>query len=411
MARVLVVDDRVDVLQTIAEDLEDSGFQVVTARDGAEGWSHFREFSPNLIITDLRMPNEDGIDLLRRVRTISSTPVILLTAYGDIPTAVEAMRSGATEFLTFPEELDRAIERARELLAPDSGAGEASELQKLLPGRSASIRRVRDRVLALAPLGVPVLVCGEAGSGRDTVVEAVHRLSRADQDLVRIRATDPAANDEWSRKLDAPVYLDQVEHHPPEAQKHWAERLRNIGPEARVRGFRLFASSCADLAELAREGTFHAGFADALRRFTVSLPSLRDRTEDLSDLVAVFVERITRTVGRTEVRVLPAALARFRSYSWPGNLRELASVLERLVAFSRDGTIGSKAVDQVLRESVESVASFRSRRERIERDELIALLRKYGGNLAAVARHLGMSRSAVHYRVRKHGLLTTKKRS
>lgn len=410
MRTVLVVDDREDVRETIAEDLEESGFRVITAGDGVEGWRCFRDVRPDAVISDLRMPREDGLGLLRRVRSVSGVPVILLTAYGDVPTAVEAMKSGATEFLTFPEELDRAVARVQSLFEAAAGPGDRELVERALPGRSVAMRRLRDRVHALVPLRVPVLVCGEPGSGRGEVVALIHRLSRGSESLVRIRPQDPAARDPWSGDLDAPVYLEDVEAHPLEAQRRWAERLRGNATRRSGRAFRFFASTALDLSELARCGRFDVDLAAELLRFRIEIPPLRERVEDLPELVAGRVAEIGQAVGRGSVRVLPAALARLRAYSWPGNERELRSVLERLVAFATDGAITRRAVDEVLGEAVESLRAFRSRRARLEREELIALLRECGGNLAEVARRMGMSRSAIHYRVHKHGLFPKARR-
>lgn len=403
MKTVLVVDDRIDVREAIAEDLTEGGFRVVTAEDGLQGWRRFSEISPSLVVTDVRMPVSDGIDLLRRVRAVSSVPVVLLTAYGDIPTAVQAMRSGATDFLTFPEDMDRVVHLATSLVTPSGRETQNDVLDELLPGRGRAIRTVQKRVTALAPLSVPVLVQGAAGTGRDTVVESLRRLSGGATDFVRIRPSDPAANDAWTAKLDANVYLDRVEDHPAEAQSRWSKRLEAVEREGEAGGFRLFASTSVDLRRRAQEGSFDRNLADQLTRFTISLPTLRDRVEDLPELLACLTEKIK--VGRSGIRIRPAAASLLRSYPWPGNLRELESVLERLIAFSDDGVIGKEVVREILNDSRESLAAFRRHRETVEREELVRLLGICGGNVAEVARQLDMSRSAVHYRLRKHGLV------
>ena len=170
-ARVLVVDDQSEARALLARDLEEAGFGVVEAGDGVEGWERFRRVGPDLVVTDLRMPRADGIELLRRIRSVSNVPVILLTAYGDVPTAVAAMKGGAQEVFHFPDDLDQLIPRIRELSV--RGAAAYGALETALAGRTPAMRRVRERVRALAPLPPPALVRGEAGTGRDSVALAL----------------------------------------------------------------------------------------------------------------------------------------------------------------------------------------------------------------------------------------------
>jgi two-component system response regulator HydG len=286
----------------------------------------------------------------------------------------------------------------------------ASNLDEIVVGRSASMRRVRDRIAGLAPLRVPVLVVGESGSGRDQIVKAFHDLSAERRaKLVRIRG-DSGAESNTPPSTRA-IYLDEIAGLAPETQIRWLERLREVEAGAGAHSARLYASTSEDLASRARDGSFHPELAQRLLRFRVELPPLRDRLEDIRPLVDVLVPQIGARLGRRRVRVLPSAIARFKQHTWTGNVRELAEVLERLIAFSADGAIGRAQVEEVLASSPESVSSLRDRRRRKQRDELVALLEACGGNLAEVARRLDMSRGAIVYRARQHGLLPRKKRS
>ena len=188
-AKVLLVDDRAEARALVAGDLSQAGLAVVEARDGIEAWNRFRAEAPDLVVSDLRMPRADGIELLRRIRGISSVPVILLTAYADVATAVEVMKGGAQEFFTFPEDLERMIARARELALASASRPEDERLAQLIAGRSVAMRRVRERIRALAGLRVPVLVRGEPGSGRDQVARAIHLCGGSgDAPLLTLRA-------------------------------------------------------------------------------------------------------------------------------------------------------------------------------------------------------------------------------
>jgi len=402
-AKVLLVDDRAEARALVAGDLSQAGLAVVEARDGIEAWNRFRAEAPDLVVSDLRMPRADGIELLRRIRGISSVPVILLTAYADVATAVEVMKGGAQEFFTFPEDLERMIARARELAFASASRPEDERLAQWVAGRSIAMRRVRERIRALAGLRVPVLVRGEPGSGRDQVARAIHLCGGSgDAPFVALRAGGAAPAPRIA--AGGAFYLDEISRFSVPEQAHWYERLR--GAEAEAAGApRVLACASEDLGERAREAGFHPGLAEKLQRFALLLPPLRERLEDIAQLAPLLAARIGAAMGRPAVQLDRGALALLREQQWPGNVRELASVLERLVAFSAHGAITRERVREVLGESPDSVDSLRLRREHQQREELVALLAVCRGNLAEVARRQGLSRGAVIYRVQKHGLL------
>ena len=285
-------------------------------------------------------------------------------------------------------------------------AGDLAELDRLaerVAGRSPAMRRVRERIRALAGLSVPVLVRGEPGTGRDQVARAIHTLGgggHAALLTVRAGAAAPAprlpAGGAW--------FLDEVADYSPAEQAHWFEQLR--ATEAAGPGSpRVFACTSEDLAERAGAGAFHAGLAEKLQRFAILLPPLRERLEDVAQLAPLLAGRIGASMGRPCVQLDRGALALLREQQWPGNVRELAGVLERLVAFSARGAITRERVREVLGETPGGVDSLRLRREAQQREELVALLADCRGNLAEVARRQNLSRGAVIYRAQKHGLL------
>jgi DNA-binding NtrC family response regulator len=390
--------------ELVAGDLAEAGFRVVEAENGLEGWRQFRRNQPDLVVTDLRMPGADGIELLRRIRGVSSVPVILLTACGDVPTAVAAIKGGAEEFLTFPDDLDRVVDRAHELTRGAVALTDSEKLAERLVGKSAAMRRLRDRVRALAPLQVPVLVSGEPGTGHDHVVRCLHELGAGD----RAKLVPVASGDAGVLRRPAPgtaYYLDEVGRFAPAEQVHWFERLCETEGAEPGDAFRVFASTSEDLALRARDGSFHPAFAERLLRFQVPIAPLRERSGDIGALVSHLADRIGKEMRRERVRLDRSAVALLRSLAWPGNVRELANVVEKLVAFSPSGDVNRECVREVIGESSDSVALLRHQRSQQQREELVALLESCGGNLAEVARRLDISRGAVIYRAQKHGLL------
>jgi DNA-binding NtrC family response regulator len=403
LPRILIVDDRAEARALVAGDLAEAGFQISEAGDGAEGWLRFRRDSPDVVVTDLRMPRSDGIELLGRIRSVSNVPVLLLTAYADVPTAIAAIKGGAQEYLHFPDDLDRLVPRVRELAGHGSPSG-PHRLEDRVAGRCVAMRRVRERIRALARLHLPVLVCGERGSGRDTVVGALHAFGeRPDAPLVAVRSGAGGA-------LEVPaggavLYLDDVETLSPSEQAHWLRVLRNAETSPDDRLIRVLASTQEDLRARVERGDFDPGLAEILTRFSIVLPPLRERREDFAHLVPILASRAGERLGRARIRFDRGAMALLRSQLWPGNVAELGSVIEKLVAFSVSGSISRNQVRDVLGESRDGVAALRSRRNRSEREELVALLELCGGNLAEVARRIGISRGAVIYRAQKHGLV------
>ncbi len=251
---------------------------------------------------------------------------------------------------------------------------------------------------------VPVLVCGESGTGRDCIVNALHLLSsRGDTPLISIRGGDPI-----SLKVPPPgsvVYLDEIGRLEPDEQVRWFEYIREMEKSGPRRVARVYASTSADLGASAGEDSFHPKLSNQLLRFTILLPPLRERIEDLDQIVPIIVTRLGEAMGRERAHIEAPAIEYLKSQPWLGNVRELSAVLEKLVAFSPRGDVTRDQVEQVLGELPASVASIRSRRSRRQREELSALIDSCGGNLAEVARQLSISRGAVIYRAQKFGLL------
>ncbi len=398
---VLLVDDRIEARAAIGARLEEAGFEVVEAEDGIHGWKRFQETKPDLVVTDLRMPRSDGIQLLRRIREISSVPVVLITAYGDVPTAVTAMKGGAQEFFTFPDDLKALVERAMALVQSSHREAETEEIEGRITGKSEAMRRVRERIVGLAPLRVPILVAGEAGSGRSQVVSTLHLLGNGSRE--RIVLADPDEPRPLRRENES-VFLDHVEHFPMDAQAFWFNQIQEMEHRENSIG-RLYASTSRDLVEQATHGEFLTELAAQLVRFTVPLVPLRDRIDDLDQLVPLLVNQIGNAMGRDSIHVAPDALKALKAHAWPGNVRELAQTLERVIAFTNSGRVTEDQVEEILGQSQRNVRSLRERRTREQREELVALFEQCGGNIAEVARRLDLSRGAVTYRAQKFGLL------
>jgi len=398
---VLVVRDRSESRKWVSNELGFAGFRVVEADGGQDGWASFRHEVPDLVVTDVRLPGAAEIDFLQRIRGVSNVPVILCAAGGDVPSAVAAIKAGAQDFLTPPD--DRVRLRARALaLTSDDSQENGTEGAATIVGPGDATCRLRDRVCALGPLRVPVLISGEQGVGHDHVARCLHTLDKAtESDLVVVSSGSPIAHRAPSAGLT--YYLDEVGRLTISEQAHWFENLCRA--EGSDPGIRLVASTSEDIPALVRREAFHRGLAERLLRFEVRIAPLRERREDIGPLAAHLAGRIGDAMGRGRVRIEPEALALLRAASWPGNVRELAKTLEKLVAYSPGGVVTRDRVREVFGDTSDDVASLRRRHCEEQREELVLLLESCGGNLAEVARQLKISRGAVIYRAQKHGLL------
>jgi DNA-binding NtrC family response regulator len=401
--RVLVVDDQEQPRMALVAELVDAGFDVFEADDGEKAWASFRRVHPDIVVSDLVMPNSDGMELLQRVRTHSEVPVIMFTAYGSVDTAVAALKSGADEFVASSDlDCEELIELVRSTIARHRGReGEhAADLEARLVGRSRAMRRLRSRVAALAPLSNPVLVTGEPGTGRDSVVSALHELgSTGGRALARIEAAKFGPRDPIPEK--GAVYLDGVENLSRETQGIWAAYLGRdrVG---RREGARVLVSASNGLASRLASGSFDRRLGNTLLRFHIQVPPLRERLEDIPALSDALVARLAAELGRRQVRLSAPAAACLAEQRWPGNVRQLERVLERAVAFSKGREIRREVVEEVLGEIEESVASIRERHSAAERDALLEALRETGGNVSQTAEILGRSRPAVYRLIDKY---------
>ncbi len=401
---ILLADDCVEALDVIAAELRDAGFEVTTAPDGRCAWQRFQERTPDLVVSDVRMPEIGGFDLLGQIRGVSDLPVILLTAYGEISHAVAAIRAGADDYLRFPDDLGRLIERARDLLSrsPEEVTDPATTL---ISGRSKAVRELRARVRALGALQIPVLVCGEQGTGRARVVRALHACSELRElPLVRCDALVEAPAE------PSVVFIEEIEELDRDQQGRWLAEIRRITQRRPGAVARVLATASPLLNEAVTSRRFHPELWSALSRFQLQVVPLRERSEDVESIARDLLLDTARRLGRPYLALSAGALAELQKRSWPGNVRELRDVLEQAVAFEKGERVGVEAVraaiEEVIAKRGDSLETHRATRHSLQRKELVDLLTECGGNVAEMGRRLSLTRGAVVYRLQKHGLMT-----
>jgi DNA-binding NtrC family response regulator len=437
--RILVVDDEKIKRVTLTDDLAGQGYDVVAAADGAEALRLLDEERFDVVVTDLKMPGVDGIQLLKHVKQglAADIEVIMMTAYGSIPVAVEAVKLGAYDFITKPfrnEDLFpllARIERARQ--GPETALPGRAAIEQAIIGRSAAIDRVRRMVEICARTDSNVLLYGETGVGKDLVASVIHRAShRQGFPFVKVGCTlfppqlieselyghekgsftgaDQKRPGRFELAEGGTLYLDDVDDIPLE---HQSKLLRAIeekvfervgGTTAIKANVRIIASTKRNLLDKIGEGTFRQDLYYRLDVLRINIPPLRERLEDVPALAEHLLRRIAED---RPYQIEPEAVALLERHHWPGNIRELFHALERayLVGSGRitaellAADAGQPAASQAVPNG-----SFQAAMDEAERRLLEGALRACDGNKTAAAAALGMKPSTFRDRLAKHGL-------
>ena len=440
--KILVADDEKLKRVTLAQDLAAQGHDVLTAADGAEALEKLQSERFDVVVIDLKMPKIDGIELLKRIKQdcLADVEVIVMTAYGSIPLAVEAGKLGAFDFLTKPFRnedifpLLARIERVRCGAAPpEPPEARIGQIDRTVIGHSPAIRRVRRLIEICTRSDANVLLCGETGVGKDLIASTIHANSpRRRSPFIKVGCTlfpsqlieselyghekgsftgaDQRRPGRFELAEGGTLYLDDVDDIPLE---HQAKLLRAIEDKEfeRVGGstpikadVRIIAATKRNLLEKIAEGTFRQDLFYRLDVLRVNIPPLRERRADVPLLAEHLLKRIAH--GRP-YRIDPAALDVLTSHDWPGNVRELFHTLERAFLVGA-GTITAELVRGEMATLAEQrkppAGDFQAAIGQAERELLENALRAAGGNKTAAAAALGMKPSTFRDKLAKHGL-------
>jgi DNA-binding NtrC family response regulator len=371
----------------LAKRFQSEGFCVQVANGPDDALRRLTSDSPDVVIASARCWSGASHEIFEQVHAEARTSMLVVPDHGLSSALIRGLHASLGP-------VDLASRRA---------AGEQPGVVDRLLGRSRACRELHTRIEAVAELCVPVLFCGEPGTGRSDAARRLQVLSgMADVPFVRfepVRGRRLHAIDEPSF-----VFIDEVHTLSPEDQKGCLLWLKSAKSDVAVPR-RICASTSEDLLELADRGAFLPELADRLDRFSIRIAPLRERDEDLLVLVPAWLDALSARLGCPSVEIEPSALEQLRNHDWKRNAADLVEALEKLVAFSAGRPIDAPQVGRVLSERTRGVESIRMQRHRREREELVELLDRCGGNLAAVARELDLSRGAVIYRAKKYGLM------
>ncbi|MDH5567575.1 MAG: sigma 54-interacting transcriptional regulator [Myxococcales bacterium] len=405
--RILVIEPDLQRGAAIRQHLEQRGFDTLHSSNGTHGWTTIRRRRPHAVIASLNLANPNPLELLEKINSSGSIPVLFQAAAPQLAAVVAAIKHGARDVVAASSNLKSIVLRIEALLTSRSHVSRA-EIEKRVIGNSQCIRRLRQRIHALANVRVPLLVFGETGSERDQIVEVLHATSpEYTESLAFFCATHDLTP---SLREASVVYLRDIHEFSPAAQAYWLQSISRL-KEQDATPRRIYASTTMNLETMASIGQFDPRLASIISQFKIVIPPIRKRPQDLRHLVQSLALGAAQDMGGRSVNFTPAAIAALRLHSWPQNMQELKFAIEKLVAFAAGGRITRDQVRSVLDESPTSVASMRRAGDERRRLELVKLLEETGGNLAEAARRSGVSRGSIIYRAQRFGLLPRRSRT
>ncbi len=453
MNRILVVDDEINMQVVLRAMLKKEGYEVFTAPDGREALKVLADDDIDVVITDLKMPNLDGMGLLERVAAdYPAVPVIMITAHGTVATAVDALKKGAFDYVTKPFEQDelknvvlKAIKTRR--LSDEEFVAGADEIDRYgIVGASEPMQEIFETIKRVAPTTTTILISGETGTGKELIANAIHINSpRKDNPFIKINCaaivetlmeselfgyekgaftgavvTKPGR---FELAHKGTLFLDEVGELSKEMQ---VKLLRVIQEQTfeRVGGLRtikvdvrLITATNRNLFQDVKEGRFREDLFYRLNVLPIQLPALRERRDDIPVLISYFVDRFRKKLGREIQGLEEDVLDLFVNYDWPGNIREMENLLERLVLMARGQTIAMADVPEEIRQAVyeqsllppeKKPSQFkefiRSHTEEAERQLLARCLEECDGNVTRAAQRLGLSRKGLQLKMIKYNL-------
>ncbi len=446
--RILVADDDDSLRWVLQTQLEEMGYTVSAVSDGIEALAEIEREPPSLVLSDLKMPRLSGMELLKRIQTRhAEIPVVIMTAYGTIQSAVEAMRMGAYDYLTKPidyEELRIVVTRVLEhfRLVAEVRNLRASLDRKYgfenIIGQSESLLALLDTASRAALSDSTILIHAETGTGKELLARAIHLNSRRrERPFITINCgaiprelleselfghvkgsfTGAVAHKTGKVEMAAggTLFLDEIGEMPGELQVKVLRllqegELEKVGATSPVKvDVRFVAATHRNLRAMIEDGAFREDLFYRLNVIPLEIPPLRDRLDDVPELVQHFFLRVKEKQGRPDLRLSPALLPYFQNYRWPGNVRELENVVERIVVLARGDEITVDDLPDFLRRERPAVDTLQLELpasgvslEGIEKELLVKALERFDGNQTHAARYLDISRKALIYRMEKH---------
>jgi DNA-binding NtrC family response regulator len=445
---ILIVEDEPKLRRLLELQLAEDGFQCRTAPEAEMGLQLLNQEAFDLIVTDFKLPGMSGLEFLQAVKRVNANlPVVIMTAYGTVESAVEAMKAGASDYVLKPFSLAELVLVIRKELATHQLREENRSLREALGrryeyknivARSDKMQAVLALVERVAPTNATVLIGGESGVGKDLIARAIHEHSqRASGPFIKINSTAipetlleselfgyekgafSGATSSKPGKFEladkGTLFLDEIGDVPPAIQVKLLRVLQDReferlgGTRTHKVDVRLIAATNRDLRAALEEGTFRGDLYYRLNVVAIDIPPLRERKEDIPALAEFFLEKFARESGKQVSSLTPQALQQLVDFHWPGNVRELENTLERSVMLSTGTVLDASDIhldNQPPRSAIETAPVLPPdvTLEQWEEEIIREALRRANGNKSQAARSLGLTRNALRYRLSKMGV-------
>jgi DNA-binding NtrC family response regulator len=450
--KILIADDEKNMIWAMKRALKNEDYKIITASDGKEAVEKFKKEDPDLILLDLRMPEMNGMEALREIKKEDSKiPVIMITAHGTMESAIEAMKIGALDYISKPFEIEELKVQIRKALDIGDMTKQieflTEELRektgKVIIGDSDKIKKVLEIVNRVAKSNATVLITGESGTGKELIANAIHYNSdRADKPYVKVNCgalpenlleselfghEKGAFTGAVARKLGrferadgGTIFLDEVgEISLPMQVKLLRvlqeKELERVGGTETIKvDVRIVAATNKDLKKMTEEGSFREDLYYRLNVIPIELPPLRERREDIPQLIEYFLEKYCREIGRSKMKLSKEALDIFLNYRWKGNIRELENVIERLAILCEGDIIEKNDLPRELVYENNKNTEFILPKEginleEVEKNLIQQALEMSDYNQTKAAKLLGITRHTLIYRMDKYNISGNKK--
>ncbi len=442
--RLLVVDDEVNARTALAELLREEGFEVETAADAFKALGKYAAFAPHVVVTDLKMPGMDGIELVRKLRAEAEpAAVVVMTAFGEVATAVDAMRAGAADYLTKPLDFQELLVVLHRVLETEALRREARQLRAQVRARVApdhmvgdgpAMQRVFEVVEQVAPSKASVLITGESGTGKELIANAIHQRSpRAGGPFIKLHCAALAESlleselfghergsftgaharkdGRFALADGGTLFLDEIGELSPAVQAKLLRflqehELERVGGTETIRiDARVIAATNRNLTEEVARGLFREDLYYRLNVVAIEMPALRDRRSDIPALARFFATRYARENSKQITELPVETLEALVAYDWPGNVRELENAIERAVVLSSSGALEARYLPASVKPATPGAAGLKipgSTMAELERYAILETLKAVGGSTSKAAEMLGISARTIQYRLHEY---------
>ncbi len=449
--KVLIVDDESGMRHMLSVLLEREGYEIDTAEDGKRGLDKIRANQYDLVLCDIRMPEMDGLTFLESTKNIDrSLPVIMMSAFGNVDTAIEAMKKGAYDYVSKPFKADEILLRLQRLTVQERIVAENQKLKKVLKeetsfgniiARSPRMLEIFDTIRKIAEFKTTVLITGESGSGKELIARAIHFNSpRSNKPFIAINCSAipetlleselfgyvkgafTGANKDkkglFEEASGGTLFLDEVGDLPLSLQVKLLraiqeEEIRRVGATASIKvDVRIITATLKNLGEEIKKGGFREDLYYRLNVLPIHLPPMRERKEDIPMLVDHFIKKLNKEMGKNLQKASPETMQHLTDYSWPGNVRELENTIERAMVLENTSELTPDHLPDNVR-NVEINPAIRAAANEfsikkmmviMEQELIKKALDKTGGNRTWAAKLLEISHRALLYKIKRYGL-------